>query len=45
MPTELSVNSICQIVSEEKLGFKFGKPDRPSDTSLACILPILRETS
>lgn len=45
MPTELSVNSICQIVSEEKLGFKFGKPDRPSVESLACILPILRETS
>jgi hypothetical protein len=45
MPTELSVNSICQIVSEEKLGFKFGKPDRPSVDSLACILPILRETS
>lgn len=45
MPTEMSVNSICQIVAEEKLGFKFGKPDRPSIDSLACILPILRETS
>lgn len=45
MPTELSVNSICQIVSEEKYGFKFGKPDRPSETSLSCILPILRETA
>lgn len=45
MPTEMSVNSICQIVAEEKLGFKFGKPDRPSTDSLACILPILRETS
>jgi hypothetical protein len=45
MPTELSVNSICNIVAEEKFGFKFGKPDRPSAESLSCILPILRETS
>jgi hypothetical protein len=45
MPTELSVNSICQIVSEEKFGFRFGKPDRPSAESLSCILPILRETA
>ena len=45
MPTELSVNSICKIVADEKFGFKFGKPDRPSAESLSCILPILRETS
>ncbi len=42
---ELSVNSICKIVSEEKYGFKFGKPDRPSAESLSCILPILRKTA
>jgi hypothetical protein len=27
------------------LGFSFGKPDRPSVDSLACILPILRKTT
>jgi hypothetical protein len=41
----LSVNSVFKILSDQKLGFKFGDPDRPSDTSLACILPILRETT
>jgi hypothetical protein len=27
------------------MGFRFGKPERPNELSLACILPILRETS
>ena len=45
MSTTLSVESIFTVLSEQRLGFKFGDPDRPSDTSLACILPILRETS
>src|SRR6266568_3322399 len=44
-PTTLSVDSVFQTIAEEKLGFRFGKPDRPSEASLACILPILRETS
>ena len=45
MAKTLSKESILQAVADEKLGFKFGKPDRPSESSLACILPILRETS
>jgi hypothetical protein len=45
MPTALTRESIFSCVSDETLGFQFGKPDRPSDTSLACILPILRETA
>lgn len=44
-PSTLSVHTILQTISEESLGFKFGKPDRPSEKSLACILPILRVTS
>src|SRR5260370_11091673 len=39
-PTE-----ILQAVFEESMGYRFGKPDRPNESSLACILPILRETS
>ena len=45
MPKTLSKESILQAISEEKLGFKFGKPDRPNESSLACILPILRDTT
>lgn len=45
MPKTLTKDSILQAVAEEKLGFKFGKPDRPNESSLACILPILRETT
>jgi hypothetical protein len=44
-PTNLSVGSIFKTISEQKLGFTFGDPDRPSDESLACILPILRVTT
>jgi len=44
-PSTLSVQTILQTISDEALGFKFGKPDRPSEKSLACILPILRNTS
>ena len=40
-----SAVSILEVISKQRLGFKFGKPDRPSEKSLACILPILRETS
>lgn len=43
--TTLTVDSILKTIADEKLGFSFGKPDRPSEKSLACILPILRETS
>jgi hypothetical protein len=45
MTTNLSVSTILETISNQKLGFKFGKPDRASDKSLACILPIIRETS
>jgi hypothetical protein len=45
VPTTLSVENIFETVANEAFGFKFGKPDRPSENSLACILPILRETS
>src|SRR5215471_11505636 len=44
-PKTLSTSSILEAVSEESMGFRFGKPERPNESSLACILPILRETS
>lgn len=44
-PKTLSTSTILQAISEESLGFRFGKPERPNESSLACILPILRETS
>ena len=44
-PKTLSTSTILQAISEESMGFRFGKPDRPNESSLACILPILRETS
>lgn len=44
-PKSVSTPIILRAVREESLGFRFGKPDRPSDTALACLLPILRETS
>lgn len=44
-PKSLSASGILSVLAAESLGYSFGKPDRPSDTSLACILPILRETS
>lgn len=45
MPKTLSKESILNALMEEKLGFKFGKPDRPTENSLACLLPIIRETT
>lgn len=44
-PKTLSTSTILQAISEETMGFRFGKPERPNESSLACILPILRETS
>jgi len=44
-PKTISSSTILQAISEESMGFKFGKPERPNESSLACILPILRETS
>src|SRR5215469_10554158 len=44
-PKTLSTSTILQAISEESMGFRFGKPERPNELSLACILPILRETS
>jgi hypothetical protein len=44
-PKTLSTSTILQAISEESMGFRFGKPERPNESSLACILPILRETS
>jgi len=45
-PRTLSTpTDILQAVSEESMGYRFGKPDRPNESSLTCILPILRETS
>src|SRR5713226_9574978 len=44
-PKTLSTPTILEAISEESMGFRFGKPDRPNESSLACILPILRETS
>lgn len=45
-PKTLSTpTDILQAVSEESMGYRFGKPERPNESSLACILPILRETS
>jgi len=44
-PKTISSSTILQLISEESMGFRFGKPERPNESSLACILPILRETS
>jgi len=44
-PKTISSFTILQAISEESMGFRFGKPERPNESSLACILPILRETS
>src|SRR5215468_6065871 len=44
-PKAISASTILQLISEESMGFRFGKPERPNEASLACILPILRETS
>ncbi|MBZ5531944.1 MAG: hypothetical protein LAO20_10985 [Acidobacteriia bacterium] len=44
-PKALSSSTILRAVSDESMGFRFGKPERPNESSLACILPILRETS
>ena len=44
-PKTLSTSTILEALSEESMGFRFGKPERPNESSLACILPILRETS
>ena len=44
-PKTLSTSTILQALSEESMGFRFGKPERPNESSLTCILPILRETS
>src|SRR5215472_14331767 len=44
-PKTISSSTILQLISEESMGFRFGKPERPNQSSLACILPILRETS
>jgi hypothetical protein len=44
-PKALSTSTILQAISEESMGFRFGKSERPNESSLACILPILRETS
>ena len=44
-PKTISSSTILQSISEESMGFRFGKPERPNKASLACILPILRETS
>ena len=44
-PKTLSTSTILQAISEESMGFRFGKPERPNESSLTCILPIVRETS
>jgi len=44
-PKTISSSTILQAISEESMGFRFGKPERPNESSLACILPIVRETS
>src|SRR5215831_6661213 len=44
-PKNISASTILQLISEESMGFRFGKPERPNESSLACILPILRESS
>jgi hypothetical protein len=44
-PKSISSSTILQAISEESMGFRFGKPERPNESSLACILPLLRETS
>src|SRR5271157_5833751 len=37
--------SILSAISEEKLGFSFGKPQRLGENALSVVLPIVRETS
>jgi hypothetical protein len=40
-----SALSILTAISESKLGFQFGKPQRLGESALSCVLPIIRETS
>ncbi len=44
-PKAITASTILQAISDESMGFRFGKPERPNELSLTCILPILRETS
>jgi hypothetical protein len=44
-PKAITASTILQAISGESMGFRFGKPERPNELSLTCILPILRETS
>jgi hypothetical protein len=44
MPT-YDTTTILSAIINERLGFAFAAPDRPSDQSLSCIVPILRKTS
>jgi hypothetical protein len=37
--------SVLKAVAEEKLGFKFGSPERLSEQAMTAVLPILRETT
>lgn len=41
----LTRDYILQALSQEKLGFKFGKPERIDDNSLFSVLSILRKTT
>lgn len=44
-PKSLPTSTILRAIHEQALGFTFGTPDRPNSDALACLLPILRETS
>lgn len=41
----LTASNVFASLSEQKLGFSFGKPKRVGEASLTVVLPILRETS
>jgi ARG/rhodanese/phosphatase superfamily protein len=43
--TKSSPLSILEALKDERLGYKFGKPQRLGENALSVILPILRETS
>lgn len=45
MTVAFSRDTALQIIANEKMGFKFGVPERPDENSLAVVLPITRKTS
>lgn len=45
MSVSFNRDTVFQIIQNEKMGFTFGIPERPDESSLAVVLPILRSSS